>query len=188
MSSLELHGLTLFLFLPPGIDYKPPEYKERDNTEAPKFTTPLNDRATTVGYSTKLLCSVRGCPKVRRRPPHLFPLRQEQPAPHVFRPHISGDSPSRVRTVMENLEKSWNFKMVVSRPGKVMEKNVNHKSFGKVMEMCYIHMFIYAEFEIINMFFKRKTQNISRRTLSTRNIFKNVIFIPRFQFGHGKLV
>jgi len=28
----------------------------------------------------------------------------------------------RVRTVMENLEKSWNFKMVVSRPGKVMEK------------------------------------------------------------------
>jgi len=32
-------------------------------------------------------------------------------------------------------------------------KNLNHKSFGKVMEMCYIHMFIYGEFEIINMFF-----------------------------------
>jgi len=29
---------------------------------------------------------------------------------------------SRVRTVMKNLEKSWNFKMVISRPGKVMEK------------------------------------------------------------------
>jgi len=28
----------------------------------------------------------------------------------------------RVRTVMENLEKSWNFKMVISRPGKVMGK------------------------------------------------------------------
>jgi len=28
----------------------------------------------------------------------------------------------RVLTVMENLEKSWTFKMVVSRPGKVMEK------------------------------------------------------------------
>jgi len=28
----------------------------------------------------------------------------------------------RVRTVMENLERSWNFKMVISRPGKVMEK------------------------------------------------------------------
>jgi len=27
-----------------------------------------------------------------------------------------------VRTLMENLEKSWNFKMVISRPGKVMEK------------------------------------------------------------------
>jgi len=27
-----------------------------------------------------------------------------------------------VRTVMENLEKSWNFKMVISRAGKVMEK------------------------------------------------------------------
>jgi len=36
---------------------------------------------------------------------------------------------SRVRTVMENLEKSWNFKMVISRPGKVMGKNLNHKSF-----------------------------------------------------------
>jgi len=43
-----------------------------------------------------------------------------------------GESPGRrqisdlpfvgVRTVMENLEKSWNFKMVISRPGKVMEK------------------------------------------------------------------
>ncbi|KAM4588315.1 myosin binding protein Hb isoform 2-T3 [Odontesthes bonariensis] len=46
-----------------GIDYKPPEYKEHDFTEAPKFTTNLSDRSTTVGYSTKLLCSVRGFPK-----------------------------------------------------------------------------------------------------------------------------
>ncbi|KAF3856664.1 hypothetical protein F7725_017387 [Dissostichus mawsoni] len=46
-----------------GIDYKPPEYKERDFTEPPKFTTALSDRATTVGYSTKLLCSVRGVPR-----------------------------------------------------------------------------------------------------------------------------
>jgi len=28
----------------------------------------------------------------------------------------------RARTLMENLEKSWNFKMVISRPGKVLEK------------------------------------------------------------------
>jgi len=56
---------------------------------------------------------------------------------------------------MENLEKSWNFKLVISRPGKVMEKNLNHKSFEKVMEICY-HVFIYAEFDIINMFFKER--------------------------------
>jgi len=61
----------------------------------------------------------------------------------------------RVRTVMENLEKSRNFKMVISRPGKVKEKNLNHKSFGKVMEICYNHI-IFAEFEIINMFFKER--------------------------------
>ncbi|KAM9342157.1 myosin binding protein Ha isoform 2-T2 [Pholidichthys leucotaenia] len=46
-----------------GIVYKPPEYKEHDFSEAPKFTTQLSDRAATVGYTTKLLCSVRGCPK-----------------------------------------------------------------------------------------------------------------------------
>jgi len=32
------------------------------------------------------------------------------------------------------------------KPGKVLELNSNPQSFGKVMEMCYIHMFIYAEF------------------------------------------
>ncbi|XP_018523725.1 myosin binding protein Ha isoform X3 [Lates calcarifer] len=46
-----------------GIVYKPPEYPEHDFSEAPKFTTTLNDRAATVGYTTKLLCSVRGSPK-----------------------------------------------------------------------------------------------------------------------------
>ncbi|XP_031167300.1 myosin binding protein Ha isoform X1 [Sander lucioperca] len=46
-----------------GIVYMPPEYPEHDFSEAPKFTTPLNDRAATVGYTTKLLCSVRGSPK-----------------------------------------------------------------------------------------------------------------------------
>jgi len=39
------------------------------------------------------------------------------------------------------------------------------------MEMCY-HMFIYAEFEMMNMFFlKKDAQNISRRTLLIRNFF-----------------
>ncbi|XP_024861461.1 myosin binding protein Ha isoform X1 [Kryptolebias marmoratus] len=46
-----------------GIVYKPPEFQEHDFSEAPKFTTPLIDRAATVGYTTKLLCSVRGSPK-----------------------------------------------------------------------------------------------------------------------------
>lgn len=46
-----------------GIAYKAPEYQEHDFNEAPKFTTSLTDRAATVGYTTKLLCSVRGCPK-----------------------------------------------------------------------------------------------------------------------------
>ncbi|KAG7258659.1 hypothetical protein CRUP_001748, partial [Coryphaenoides rupestris] len=45
------------------IVYKPPEYKDFDFSEAPKFTAPLSNHATTVGYSTKLLCAVRGCPK-----------------------------------------------------------------------------------------------------------------------------
>ncbi|XP_062397566.1 myosin binding protein Ha isoform X4 [Sardina pilchardus] len=46
-----------------GIIYVPTEYQEHDFSEAPKFTAALNDRAATVGYTTKLLCSVRGCPK-----------------------------------------------------------------------------------------------------------------------------
>lgn len=50
-----------------GIVYKPPEYQEHDFNEAPKFTTPLIDRAATVGYTTKLLCSVRGSPKVSHK-------------------------------------------------------------------------------------------------------------------------
>jgi len=35
---------------------------------------------------------------------------------------LRGQCVCRVRTVMENLEKSWNFKMVIPRPGTVMEK------------------------------------------------------------------
>ncbi|KAI9530686.1 hypothetical protein NQZ68_000176 [Dissostichus eleginoides] len=45
------------------IAYTPPEYQERDYSEAPKFTTPLSNRSATVGYTTKLLCSVRGSPR-----------------------------------------------------------------------------------------------------------------------------
>ncbi|TNN84284.1 Myosin-binding protein H [Liparis tanakae] len=45
-----------------AIAYTPPEYPEPDYSEAPKFTTPLINHAATVGYTTKLLCSVRGSP------------------------------------------------------------------------------------------------------------------------------
>jgi len=42
---------------------------------------------------------------------------------------------------MENLEKSWILKMVISRPGKVLEKNlipkVLEKSWKIVIFKCY---------------------------------------------------
>ncbi|KAM9320169.1 myosin-binding protein H-like [Gastrophryne carolinensis] len=47
----------------PANTYKPPEYAECNLSEAPKFTQPLSDRTTTNGYTTKLVCSVRGSPK-----------------------------------------------------------------------------------------------------------------------------
>jgi len=34
---------------------------------------------------------------------------------------------------MENLEQSWNLKTVIYRPGKVLEKKIISKSFGKNM-------------------------------------------------------
>jgi len=55
-----------------------------------------------------------------------------------------------VRTVMENLE-VVEFQNGHFQAWKSHGQNLNHKSFGKVMEVCY-RMFIYAEFEIINMF------------------------------------
>jgi len=47
----------------------------------------------------------------------------------------------RVPTVMENLEKSWNFKSSYLQAWKSHGRKKNHKRFGKVMEMCYFHMF-----------------------------------------------
>jgi len=56
--------------------------------------------------------------------------------------------------------------MVVSRPG----KNLNHKSFGKVLEMCYNHI-IYTEFDIINMFFKeRRSKYKPAYALTTQHV------------------
>ncbi|XP_039866743.1 myosin-binding protein C, cardiac-type isoform X8 [Simochromis diagramma] len=49
-----------------GIIYKPPNYKDHDFTEAPKFTRPLVDRSVIAGYNATLSCAVRGIPKVCR--------------------------------------------------------------------------------------------------------------------------
>ncbi|XP_026563889.1 myosin-binding protein C, cardiac-type [Pseudonaja textilis] len=46
-----------------GATYKPPNYKEHDFSEAPKFTHPLSDRSVVSGYSATLSCAVRGSPK-----------------------------------------------------------------------------------------------------------------------------
>ncbi|XP_053114539.1 myosin-binding protein C, cardiac-type [Hemicordylus capensis] len=46
-----------------GTVYKPPNYKEHDFSEAPKFTHPLSDRSVVAGYNATLSCAVRGSPK-----------------------------------------------------------------------------------------------------------------------------
>jgi len=54
------------------------------------------------------------------------------------------------------------------------------------METCYNHMFIYAEFEIINVIFLRKTLKILAGVRSQYTTFSKLfMFILRFQFGHG---
>ncbi|XP_069797376.1 myosin-binding protein H-like isoform X2 [Narcine bancroftii] len=47
----------------PSKPYKPPVYEEKDFNEPPKFTQPPVDKTTTVGFTTKLFCSVRGNPR-----------------------------------------------------------------------------------------------------------------------------
>jgi len=54
--------------------------------------------------------------------------------------------------VMENLEKSWNFKNGYFQAWKSPKYP---KGFGKFLDILNIHMFIYAEFAIIHVF-KRK--------------------------------
>ncbi|KAL7992334.1 hypothetical protein Chor_016590 [Crotalus horridus] len=46
-----------------GAVYKPPNYKEHDFSEVPKFTHPLSDRSVVSGYNATLSCAVRGSPK-----------------------------------------------------------------------------------------------------------------------------
>ncbi|XP_068116780.1 myosin-binding protein C, cardiac-type [Hyperolius riggenbachi] len=46
-----------------GTEYKPPNYKEPEFGEAPKFTHPLVNRSVVSGYNATLSCSVRGTPR-----------------------------------------------------------------------------------------------------------------------------
>ncbi|XP_053305739.1 myosin-binding protein C, cardiac-type [Spea bombifrons] len=46
-----------------GSAYKPPNYKDHEFNEAPKFTHPLVSRSVVAGYNATLSCSVRGTPK-----------------------------------------------------------------------------------------------------------------------------
>ncbi|XP_075692884.1 myosin-binding protein C, cardiac-type [Rhinoderma darwinii] len=48
-----------------GIAYKPPNYKEHEFDEAPKFTHPLINRSVVAGYNATLSCALRGSPKPR---------------------------------------------------------------------------------------------------------------------------
>uniref|UniRef100_V9K8C2 Myosin-binding protein C, fast-type n=1 Tax=Callorhinchus milii TaxID=7868 RepID=V9K8C2_CALMI len=43
--------------------YKPLSYRQRDFSEAPKFTHELVNRSVVSGYSTRISCSLRGTPK-----------------------------------------------------------------------------------------------------------------------------
>jgi len=58
---------------------------------------------------------------------------------------------------MENLEKSWHFKMVISRPGKVLEKR---NKIPKVLEKSWKYIIFICAFTLSFkelMIFKRKT-------------------------------
>uniref|UniRef100_A0A8D0WLQ2 Fibronectin type-III domain-containing protein n=1 Tax=Sus scrofa TaxID=9823 RepID=A0A8D0WLQ2_PIG len=46
--------------------YKTEGFAQRDFSEAPKFTQPLADCTTVIGYDTQLFCCVRASPKVSR--------------------------------------------------------------------------------------------------------------------------
>jgi len=51
--------------------------------------------------------------------------------------------------------------MFISRPGKVLEKIILSQRFWeKSWNCCYIQMFIYAEFEIINVLKKEKRMTL----------------------------
>jgi len=62
------------------------------------------------------------------------------------------------------------------------------------MEMCYNHMFIYAEFEIINMFFKERRSNYkpayalnTQHFLNFSCLYRDFILVMEIWLSHGKV-
>jgi len=55
-----------------------------------------------------------------------------------------------------------------------MEKYLNHESFGKVMEICYIHMFIYVEFKTIHMFLKGRRSNYKSAYAKSKQMYLHI--------------
>jgi len=88
---------------------------------------------------------------------------------------------------MENLEKSRNFKIFIFRAGKVMEKHFLAKSFGKVLEICYIHIYLRSLIYRIKMYIHIYSFN---QTIVSFIYDINHSCIHRFHniFGLGNLI
>lgn len=61
---LERDGALRHFLVPSATVYKTEGFAQRDFSEAPKFTQPLVDCTTVIGYDTQLFCCVRASPKV----------------------------------------------------------------------------------------------------------------------------
>ena len=63
---MERAGALRHLLVPSATVYRTEGFAQRDFSEAPKFTQPLADCTTVIGYDTQLFCCVRASPKVSR--------------------------------------------------------------------------------------------------------------------------
>jgi len=72
---------------------------------------------------------------------------------------------------MEHLEKSWNFKIVISRPGKVMGKTEIIKVLEKSWKFVIITCSFMRSLKIIKMFFtERRSKYKPAIALNTQNV------------------
>ena len=63
---MERAGALRHLLVPSATVYRTEGFAQRDFSEAPKFTQPLANCTTVIGYDTQLFCCVRASPKVSR--------------------------------------------------------------------------------------------------------------------------